>query len=239
MLDLERRTSRPAHITIGVWFAWVVASMIGYLLGEWLGEAIEALIIGPDAPRLLSVEGRVEMAQPLGYVGSILGGVVAGVVLGAAQGLVLLPYIKMRGMLEWIIATTIGRMARWVALFIISQQLVSLVFDKSFAGSLILFGLLVGAGIIAGLTLGYAQSVVLRRRVERSTWWIWANIPGPVFTALVVGMTLFMEGHNVIRDCTTPMIAAISAGITGIALNELLNRPTKQAEWYRTHNLYQ
>jgi hypothetical protein len=109
------------------------------------------------------------------------------------------------------------------------------VLDKSFAGGIVLFGLLGGLGIIAGLALGYAQYVVLRRRVKHSIWWIWANLPGPFLTAMVVTMTLYIEGHNVVRDCATPLVAAITAAVTGTALNDLLNRPTTEAEWYRDH----
>src|SRR5215210_72088 len=134
MLDIERTTSKPAYITIGLWLAWFAASMVGYLGGEWLGEVIESAIIGPDAPRLLSIEGKVELAQPFDYLAAGIGGLVAGVVLGLAQGLVLLPYLKRQGVLEWVAATTLGRMVRWVALFVVGQQMFELVLDKSFAG---------------------------------------------------------------------------------------------------------
>ncbi len=235
MLDIERPSSRPFYVTMGIWLGWFAASMVGYLGGEWLGEAIESVIIGPDATRVLSLEGRVELAEPFDYLAAGIGGLVAGVVLGAAQGLVLLPYLKRQGVLEWIAATTVGRMARWLAIFVVGQQMAELVLDKSFAGGIVLFGLLGGLGIIAGLTLGYAQYLVLRRRVRHSIWWVWVNLPGPFLTAMVVAMTLYIEGHNVVRDCSTPMIAAITAAITGMALNDLLNRPTTHAEWYRDH----
>lgn len=200
MLDLERTSSRSGCLTTAIWFGWVAVSMIGYLGGEWLGEAVETFILGPDVPRLLSIEGRVELAQPLSYLVSAIGGLVAGVVLGLAQGLLLLPYLKTRGMVEWVVVTTLGRMVRWVALFVIGQQLVALVVDRTWLGSCVLFGLLVGMGIIAGLALGYAQSRVLRDRVNRSSWWVLANLPGPVFTAIVIGLTLYIEGSNLVRD---------------------------------------
>jgi hypothetical protein len=91
MLDIERPSTRPGYVTIGIWLAWFAASMVGYLGGEWLGETIESAIIGPGTPRVLSIEGKVELAEPFDYLAAGIGGLVAGVVLGAAQGLVLFP----------------------------------------------------------------------------------------------------------------------------------------------------
>jgi hypothetical protein len=231
MLDSERTSSGPSGsgcLLVAMWFA---ASMVGYLAGEWLGEAIESVLLGADAPRLLSIEGHVELAEPLGYIASGVGGLVAGVVLGVAQGLVLLPYFKTTGLLEWVIATTIGRAARWLALLIIAQPMAAMVLDKTYLEACLLLGLLVGIGVIAGLVLGYAQSVVLRRRVHYSGRWVLANLPGPVLMAIVIGLTLYIEGSNLIRDWTGPLAAAITAGLTGIVLMELLRQPTSEAEW--------
>jgi hypothetical protein len=217
-----------------IWLAWVVVNVIAYLIAGGVGEAIETAIAQPgsDAERLLSIEGRVEQADLLVFLAAVVAGIVAGVIIGIAQGLVLFPYLKMKGVLEWIGATTLGWAVRWVALFVISQQLVRIVVDRNLEGTCFLFALLIGIGVIAGATLGYAQSLVLRRRVDRANWWVWANIPGPVAASLLVGMGLYIESQNILRDWTGLIGAIVGAAATGIALTDLLRHPTKYAEWY-------
>jgi len=109
--------------------------------------------------------------------------------------------------------------------------MVRLVLDKQIAGLCILFFILGGVGVISGLALGYAQGVVLRRRVRNPTWWVLANIPGFFATSVLVMFTLYIETENTVRNATTPIIGVITGISTGIALIELLRQPTDQAEW--------
>ena len=212
---------------------WLVVTGVAFFISDSLGEIVETSLSDPNtaASRLLSIEGRIEAATPAKYLAVILGGLIAGAVLGIGQGLVLLPYLKLKGMLEWVLATTVGRAARWIAMFIISQQLVGIVLDRDITGFFVIFVLLIGIGCIAGIILGYAQNVVLRRRSRRSELWVWANIPGPVAASILIGMSLLLRDQNVFRDWANPISAAVTAVATTIALLDVLNDPTPQAEW--------
>jgi hypothetical protein len=161
----------------------------------------------------------------------LIGVLLAGVVLGTAQAIVLVPFLKLDGAIEWIVATTIGRAVGLLALYVVGRETVRLVLDKHIVGVCVLFLILIGTATTAGFALGHAQGIVLRRRVEATGLWLLANMPGPIFTALVLEGALYFEGQNTVRDFATTLIALISGAITGIALVELLNHPTMQAEW--------
>jgi hypothetical protein len=210
-----------------------VVNLVAFGVSESLGEAVEAIIVHaePATTQLLSLDRATHVTDWTGYVAAVAGGIVAGVVLGAGQGIILAPYLKWKGFLEWLVATTIGRAVRWIALFVIGQQLVGLVADKHVVGACFVLMLLIGMGCIGGGALGYAQSVVLRRRVHHSEWWILANLGGPIAVAILIILGLYIEDHNVFRYWTNPIMAIITACSTGVALVDLLRHPTLHAEW--------
>src|SRR5262245_14091525 len=124
-----------------IWLGWVLATVVGFLVGEWLGEAVQNFFFPPavDAPRLLSLEGNIQAAGALQYFSSFIGGLVAGAVLGVAQGLILLPFLKGAGFVEWVAATTIGRMASWLLIYVFSRELIGLTLDRDISGMCFLF----------------------------------------------------------------------------------------------------
>ncbi|HEY0069264.1 MAG TPA: hypothetical protein VGE04_04765, partial [Chloroflexia bacterium] len=207
-----------------VWLAWVLVSFFTFTLGESLGKGVESLL-APEItalPRALSIEQPVEAGGPFNLFASLAGGLVAGVVLAVGQGLVLLPFLKVAGALEWVAATTIGRAIGWVAVYGLSKELVKIVLDKDIVGVCLLVVFLGGTGVITGLALGYPQAMILRRRIQHPVWWVFANIPGPFVAAFLISVTLYVEAHNVVRDFSTPIVAAVTAAITGMALMDLL-----------------
>jgi hypothetical protein len=229
----EAHHGAPGYVYWALWLAWLVVNIVAFIVSESLGQGVQTSLFPPDpsSARLLSLEGHVVSDGVVQYGSAVIGGLVAGAVLGILQGVVLLPFLKLAGMLEWVLATTVGRAARWIAMYVISRELVGLTLDNHIVGVFVLFSLLIAVGIIAGVTLGYAQNIVLRRRVHHSEWWVLANIPGPVGVGLVIGMTLSIAGENTLRDFSTPLIAIVTAAVTGIALIDLLRHPSEQAEW--------
>jgi hypothetical protein len=133
--------------------------------------------------------------------------------------------------LQWALVTLLGRAVGWVAIYLISKQMVGLVVEKDIAGLALLLVFLVGTGVIVGLALGYPQSIMLRRRVQHPTWWVFASLSGPAAAGLLVSIILFIEGENVLRGFNTGVTAAITAVSTAIALTDMFSLSTSQAEW--------
>ena len=218
-----------------VWLAWIVANVAGFFFGEQLRQIVVGIFTPQfmELPRAVSVEGHIANAGTLQIVPEIFGGLASGLVIAVAQAAVLFPFLKLAGALEWTAATVIGRTVAWIAIYVVSQEMLRLVLDKQIAGMCILLVLLTGVGAIAGIAVGYAQGVVLRRRVNHPTWWVLANIPAYVAAGALTMFTLYIETENTVRNATTLIIGVIGGAITGIALMEALRQPTQEAEWKR------
>lgn len=238
MYDSQRDSSTetaPGCFYWLIWLLWAAVTVVTFLLGESLRQFVVGLI-NPQAaelPRVLSLEGRIGQTGlgALEIAAELAGGLASGLVIAAGQAALLYPFIRMEGALEWVAATTLGRAAAWLAIYIVSQEMVRLVLDKQIAGLCVLFIVLGGVAITAGVALGYAQAIVFRRRVAHPGWWVLANIPGFFMTAVLIMFALYIETENTVREFTTPIVAAITGFSTGIALMELLRQPTYEAEW--------
>ena len=225
----------PAWIYIVIWVGWVVLTIGGFLLGKLLSDSVTSAIVGNSATgRALSVEGNVQIAGFMGYVAALVGGIVSGIVLVIAQGIVLLPLLKRTGMVQWAVATVIGRAVQWFIVYMVGIGMVGIVVDKEIPNTALFFLMLALTGGLGGLALSYPQAQVFKARANRSRVWLVANVVGPVVTALVVGMTLFVEGQNNTRDYTTLLTAIITAIGTGFALLEILHHPLATAEWQQS-----
>ena len=225
----------PAWIYILIWIGWVVLTIGGFLLGQLLSDTITSAIVGSSATgRALSVEGNVQIAGLAGYVAALVGGIASGLVLAVAQGIVLLPLLKRAGMIQWAAATVIGRIVQWFIVYLVGIGMVGIVVDKEIPNVALFFLMLALTGALGGLALSYPQAQVFKARANRSRIWLVANMVGPVVTALVVGMTLFVEGQNNTRDYTTLLMAIITALATAFALLEILHHPLATAEWQQT-----
>jgi len=221
----------PAWFFILVWFGWVAVTIAGFLLGQWLSEALASLLLGDSATRVLSLEGRVAVAGIWGYVVALLCGAVSGVALGATQGLLLFAFLKSAGTMEWFLATVLGRTVQWMVIYATGVAMAHIVFHKDAVGVLLLMVIMALIGALSGAALGYPQSQVWQSRTRRPKLWVMVNMVGPIVAGLVIAMTLFVEGQNTIRDATTLLAAGLIAVGSAFALTELLTHPRKRAEW--------
>jgi hypothetical protein len=241
MYDEERDAYADAHrgapgcIFALIWFVWVVVNVVAFTLGDALGQSVR-YAIAPElatATNTITLEGRVEATGPLNPVAMLAGALTTGAIIGIAQGLVLLPFMKLFGALEWTAATIVGWILRWVATFAAARTMVGLVLDWDIVGACLLVFWLVGLALIAGGSLGYAQGVVLRRRVHHPDWWVATNMAGPLIAAVLLGLSFYFEGENLFRGFMTPIVAAFTGMSTGVALIDFLRHPTTEAEWTR------
>lgn len=233
----ESHSGAPGCVLWLFGLAWIVATAVGWVVGGSLGEWVERTIAPQlaEAPRLFSLQGYVAGgdAQPIAV---LAGGIAAGLVLGVLQGAVLLPFLRLNGSLAWVAATTIGRTAAWVALYLLSSQMAGLVYDKQLVGLSVLFVLLAGVAITTGFAVGYPQALVLRSRVPHPVWWVFASIVGPFSAIFLLEPTLYIDTENVVRDFTVVIVAIVGGVSTAIALVDLLRRPSMQAGWMKRLN---
>jgi hypothetical protein len=229
----------PAWMVWLLGLGWALVTIAGFVWGEQLGDTVVALLAPEPASTLhrVSFEGRVAAGSEVYYLTSIAGGVVAGVVLGIVQGLYLLPFFRLAGALEWAAATILGRTVRWVIMFVLAREMATAVFDREALGGPLFLSFMVLLGVVVGLPLGYAQSRVLERRTLHSTWWVWAYVPGTVATAILIGLILYFEWQNYLRDYVTLIAAIITGVVTAIAMMDLMRHPHSTAEWLPLLNL--
>jgi hypothetical protein len=239
MYDEERDAYADAHrgapgcIFALIWFVWVVVNVVAFTAGDALGQSVR-YALAPElatATNTITLEGRVEATGPLLLVPMLAGALTTGAVIGIAQGLVLLPFMKLLGTLEWTAATIVGWVVRWIAAFAVARTMVGLVLDWDIVGACLLVFWMIGLALIAGGTLGFAQAIVLRRRVHHPEWWVATNLAGPLIAAWLLSLSFYFEGENLFRGFLTPVVALFTGMSTGVALLDFLRHPTTQAEW--------
>jgi len=234
----EKHTLGPG---CGFLLCWVAATMIGQVIGaalalpifEWKPEGILSL---------LDVEAT--------------GGLCIGVFVGIAQALVLLPYLKLAGGLEWVVATALGRVVRVLLISMLSSGLLLSVPGTINATASIAFCLYLSAlvfiGACAGAAIGYAQRFVLRRKVAYPHWWVWINVVVSVYISVGIDLHLFenfadlwaeglrywswisWESQHLqfTRDLLYKVLSSgIPALLTGYVLKNLLHQPASGAKW--------
>ena len=191
-----------------VWLWWVLASMVGWAVGGYVGVAL-----GGGLSRGIIVAG---------YVGVALGGIATAVL----QWLVLRQRVSRAG---WWVVTGIAGGA------VVGVLVVGVGWVVGVGGSAVGgpdwganwgpdwsanpgkdVGWVAGAGLY-GAVVGGLQWLVLRRRVARAGWWVLASTVGWVVGGLVSGITDTAAGWAV--------LGAVYGAITGAALVWLLRRP--------------
>jgi len=212
------RRARAPHPTMTssafgwqVWRTWVLANMVGELVG--FGAAA---VLGAGAGVIIA--GQIGAAQ-IGamLLAVLLVGGVEGACIGLAQWSVLRRAVPTIGRGAWLTATIGGSVVAWSAGMAIGTgwgdsvgteaepQLVSMLFGGAAIGGL------------AGLILSVPQWVVLRRAVRRAGWWMVVHV-----VAWSVGMLVALAGTALIDGQTPiPAVAAIGA-TTGIAMGALV-----------------
>src|SRR3954451_17599571 len=109
MYDSQRDSSTesaPGCFYWMIWLIWMAVTVITFMLGESLRQFIVGFI-NPQAtelPRVLSLEGNVTLTGLGGIdiAAQLAGGLAMGLVIAIGQALVLYPFLKMEGALEWV-----------------------------------------------------------------------------------------------------------------------------------------
>ncbi|HEX8219063.1 MAG TPA: hypothetical protein VF914_07600 [Chloroflexia bacterium] len=149
-----RRTGREVRVLL-LWLAWIPLTVLGAVVGRQLG---------------LVLDNYAEVGGVLYFGELVLRGVLVGGVLGGVQGLLLWDYLHLRGWLTWTGATALGWAGRDLALYYAGGPIVNTMFDWG-GPSLPLIGGV--SGLVGGLMLGIAQSLVVRYArlpIEQIPW---------------------------------------------------------------------
>jgi len=187
------------------WSQWVVANLIGELLGWGL--------VGTAGFAIVSVIGEPEsVAYGLAFSILMIGlGVIEGAIVGYAQVVVLrrrLPELR-----AWIRATMVGAACAWT-LGMLPGTLMSIVdaapsTTPSGMSDALQLLLAVPLGFVTGAILGFPQSLVLKAHVPRAGWWIIANA-----FAWACGMPLiFAVAGGAPADAMIPTAIVVSTGL--------------------------
>jgi hypothetical protein len=144
--------SRPWPARLVVWCAWLAATTVGWMVGSVLVLLIQMWTTG-------AADAFVHTA-----VGSaVLGGMV-GLGIGVAQSLVLRR--ELMGARSWIAVNIVT----WAAAWAVGQAIADALFDDY-----ALLGLIPG-GVLLAVLVGLGEWLLLRRYVERASWWLIPSI---------------------------------------------------------------
>ncbi len=144
---------------------------------------------------------------------------VACVVAGTAQWLVLRRRVQLGGW--WVFASAVGS-----AVALVAGSAVGLAVARA-EGAGMAAGGAVGS-VVAGAVLGTAQWLILRKRVQRSGWWVLASGLGWAVGWMVggvVGPVAGAVGATWVGLVGGAVVGAVYGALTGIALVLLLRRP--------------
>lgn len=188
----------------------------------------------------------------------VAGGLCLGGAVGLAQAAVLFPYLKLTGSLQWLLATTLGRIARVLILSTLLNGLGVLfpgsfpLFSPMMCLSLFIISII---GALAGGAAGYAQSIILQQRVSHVRWWIAVNAAFGAFSLIFISFSTdaifisqltapaipshnynaimpYMQGSYALSSLAAIVITIIiPALVMGYVILDLLRHPTNRAEW--------
>lgn len=196
------------------WLPWVLANAIG-TAGGWAVGINLSTLAGPPGP--LNANALVLSAT-------------LGATIGLAQWLAIEQWVRAD---FWILASTIS----WSAGFLVSYFPISFVVALFLTHIIspspeILFVSCAVGGAVLGANIGLAQWFVLRNRVSGANSWIRANIIGYAIGFGVSAPGIFGPPSQdwppeLVRIGLMALFGAISGGITGVTLEQLLRHPRK------------
>lgn len=203
---------------LALWLRWVLATA----LGELVGFDVPAVV---GSAMAWATERIGSTFSDIGMVGAmILAGTVEGGVLGFAQWLVLRRYIQNMARREWVLATALAAGLAWAL-----GMTPSTVGDITTLKPAVLVAGAILLGVVLVSSIGFAQWLVLRRYMQKATWWVAANaIPWPIGVAVPFGsLAMVPEGSPaavwaVVGAASGVLMGAVVGAITGIALLWLL-----------------
>lgn len=227
------------------WLGWITATLIGSVISRALADWISLFHLA---------EGFGDIIE------QVLTGLALGLGVGVAQAIVLLPNLKFVGAIQWIGATTVGRLARLLLVSALSGILLNSIpqsayVDQFFAIVVLYFVIMAALGVVAGAALGFVQRLVLERRVANAYRWIWATIGTSMLTFIAFAVVnyssiagpyrLNMGGGRLgggpwivnygsaldVGPTFDILNDIVVAAILGYVLIDMLRHPTTRAEW--------
>jgi hypothetical protein len=194
----------------GVWMQWVLATVVGELLGFAAPSVVGALFAGPIERLGPPLAGIVLLAA------IVPAGMVEGAVLAWAQGIVLRHHIPGFAMRAWVAATALA-----AGLAYLIAMLPHTLVDTSTTDPAVVAVAGGALGLLFVLAMGGAQWLVLRASLPRAGWWVAANaVAWPLGVLVpVVALSLVPDG--------APLPAWIAVGIaSGAAMGVLVGAIT-------------
>jgi hypothetical protein len=206
----ERPRDAPARRSL--WSRWTAATLVGETVGFAVPALVGAIAFAAGVPDGPSV--------PL----AVVAGAAEGSVLGLAQSSVLRREIAGFDRRAFVAATGGAAAFAWA----IGMPLG--VYGHSLPVAALVPAVAVGGAAVL-LSIGVGQALVLRRYVARARRWVWANALAWLAGLVVpfAGMALVDEGDPAALVAAVGVfsglgMAAVVAGVTGIAIVRLLDR---------------
>ena len=212
------------HSDIVFWSRWVIANLVGELLG--LG------LVGVIGYTVIYAFGEPEsVGYVLSFTVLVIGlGALEGAIVGAAQAIVLrrrLPQLR-----TWVAATMAGAVVAWT-LGMLPGTLMSLVGSDPSAtpsemSDTLQVILAIPLGLLAGAILGFPQWLILKRYISLAGWWVvanalaWACGMPLVFVVASAGSTEGVLSAVVTATIGLATAGALVGGIHGAFLVRLL-----------------
>lgn len=187
------------------WLSWVVASLVGTILPLAWSEV--SLSVRDLTAGLVAPPWDIDL-------------VVSLATLGIAQALVLFPYFKLRGSLEWLAATIVGNLLVLLLTFV---GLTYLLAQSSFDSTIFVVTLF---PIVAVIVATLPQWFVLRKRIARAWVWVLTHLG-----LLLMGVILSPILKALPALALNIVLALITGVITGIVLEGLMRDRGPNATW--------
>jgi hypothetical protein len=197
--EIDMNTERT-NIGWGFWLAWVLASIMGLVVGALLGMSVAYGLFDRDG-----VDATI----------GITGGIVMGATSGFLQWVVLREKVARAGW--WVLASALG-------FAIAGGALGAIRINENYVMAGILFAAVFG---VAG---GIMQGLVLKRaQIARVGWWVLANILGSLVSAISVPAAATInaatDSYNLGAMVFGVLFGAGLGAIPGAALVWLLRQP--------------
>jgi hypothetical protein len=180
------------------WIAWVLTSVVGYVVVYAVAYVVAEVVYG-------------YVFWAVAYAG-------LGAVVGTGQWLILRKRVERSGW--WVLASVVGYAVGPAVGPVVFRAVTGAAPD---AESEYVFRVVTGAGL--GAVVGTGQWLILRKRVERSGWWVLASVVGYavayVVAEVVYGYVFWAVAvHGAITE-------GMYSAITGGMLVLMLRRPIK------------
>lgn len=193
---------------LALWRNWIVANVIGEIVGFGLAGAVMMGVVG-----LMGLEqGQIQLA-PL-VVSVIAMGALEGTAVGLAQHAVLGSVFASLTRASWLVATIAGAILAWGCGMVVGQ-LAGDAFASSDIDTPIVGALVIGA--LAGVVLAGPQWLVLRRAGVDARWWIPAHAFG-----WSVGMVVAFAGVGALPSSAALVFTMIAMAGTGLGMGALV-----------------